>query len=910
MSGRIKNLDDDGIERIPEYYEFIAQLQQFHDSIGTFLQVEPILGGKKLDLRRIYLGVKHAGGFEKVTEEHGWQKIANPFDFPPTCTNSAYVIKRAYKQSLYNYAQVTDYGVPISQIKIIENASKRFQDDDGGASSKKAKTRNQFQPTVPSVTMTSTYVAPQRGNGAPIKVIEFAPDDKYLQGGAHNKILLALQSDLPNEVDWAFNKLVKLSSSTPPNFHIGSIPGLIEAIIAHTDAFFALLKLNTAADNFETSPDFSKPEHLTKLPNFSELTLFNLKECATMLDRVLQIMHILRNFSFTEPHAKFFINQNPLLTVLAKSLALPCYSIYTTLKLESLEIFENLAGAINLRGRNDFYLACLRKILTETNDKALLLGSLRSFTKLCATDGNHAHLMDMDATVLDRCIQLLRVRGDDFLIYLTLEFIYSYSCLGVDAIARVVACAAPSNIVRLFMSFLHLRPNMDVKPAKTKMVMGPPMPPPLQPYPQQQMNMPPGGNMPGFRPPGFMPPSMYPGTPMWNAGPVNNMDYNQPLKRGPKLGSKRIPKMESGTSTPVRSQAASQVNSSAVSPALHRTTSKSVSYKEDDDIDIDGDEDEVLEEGRAGGSYVPSGQSQSTPAARSTSGPAGPSLTVPTPQDPFSITYRKRGRPPKNKAELDAYSVQLQQQITQEHAAMLKQNPSMGDAEKTVLVTNLQQKQQMLLLQFAGAKSVPTPAPAATPIPAEREVDQYAGGGGNFGYVGMPNNIPVINPVVAPVEEEDIPADPSFECHWTLSDGSECPLEFASETEIISHMAEEHFATPNQLYRCQWSGCHAYHAAPTGRGTVFKHVRTHVGDSSKKTRGFSQPLFKKPFKSGGIDGPELAGIPLTTLLILRNLARSQIVREMFLEFEYDLALAMAERPKYSKVIAEVLWELR
>ncbi|KAI8610836.1 hypothetical protein BC830DRAFT_709905 [Chytriomyces sp. MP71] len=57
---------DDGIERTPQYYAFMTELQQFHDSIGTVLQPELILGGKRLDIYRIYLGVKNAGGFEKV----------------------------------------------------------------------------------------------------------------------------------------------------------------------------------------------------------------------------------------------------------------------------------------------------------------------------------------------------------------------------------------------------------------------------------------------------------------------------------------------------------------------------------------------------------------------------------------------------------------------------------------------------------------------------------------------------------------------------------------------------------------------------------------------------------------------------------------------------------------------------
>ncbi|CAO3691731.1 unnamed protein product [Rhizopus microsporus] len=89
-----------GIERTPEYVKFMKDLKEFHDKKGTVLQAEPVLGGKKLNLLRIYKTVMEAGGYEKVTLNCGWKQVGDPFNFPSTCTNSAYILKAVYTKYL------------------------------------------------------------------------------------------------------------------------------------------------------------------------------------------------------------------------------------------------------------------------------------------------------------------------------------------------------------------------------------------------------------------------------------------------------------------------------------------------------------------------------------------------------------------------------------------------------------------------------------------------------------------------------------------------------------------------------------------------------------------------------------------------------------------------------------------
>jgi hypothetical protein len=107
-----------------------------------------------------------------------------------------------------------------------------------------------------------------------------------------------LKSNLPNEVDWAFNKLVKLSYQH--QFYVAVIPTLPETLIDHTLPFFDQLVLNTSPQNFETSLipgtylkllTIGGLVGLTKgaknAPQISEMAVFNILENSIMIERFL-----------------------------------------------------------------------------------------------------------------------------------------------------------------------------------------------------------------------------------------------------------------------------------------------------------------------------------------------------------------------------------------------------------------------------------------------------------------------------------------------------------------------------------------------------------------------------------------------------------------------------------------------
>ena len=53
------------------------------------------------------------GGCEKICAEKAWKKICEPFNFPQTCTNSAYVMKNVYIRFLEAYELENHWGKPV-----------------------------------------------------------------------------------------------------------------------------------------------------------------------------------------------------------------------------------------------------------------------------------------------------------------------------------------------------------------------------------------------------------------------------------------------------------------------------------------------------------------------------------------------------------------------------------------------------------------------------------------------------------------------------------------------------------------------------------------------------------------------------------------------------------------------------
>ncbi|KAJ3008751.1 Chromatin structure-remodeling complex protein rsc9 [Thoreauomyces humboldtii] len=267
-------------------------------------------------------------------------------------------------------------------------------------------------------------------------------DEKYLHGAWQNRLMLAIASKLPNEVDWAFSKLIKLSFSK--NFYLGILPNILDEILDHASALFENIEIIRENGFIEAR---LKPRG--KLADASGL---NSSDTHDTMERVLQVLHILRNLSFWPDNAVFLVRNHLFLTYVAKGAALSADSPYLEIKHYCVDLLDNLSPYMALQGKDDFFLAILRQMVMG-DDRALIISSAQTLTRFCTSEINGKTFLEADNTDLVlRFLQLLLV-PDEPLVTAVLDFFYEFSSLSNEA-STLLADAAGYNVLKLLTKFL------------------------------------------------------------------------------------------------------------------------------------------------------------------------------------------------------------------------------------------------------------------------------------------------------------------------------------------------------------------------------------------------------------------------------------------------------------------------
>ncbi|WOL01422.1 high mobility group B protein 15 [Canna indica] len=84
---------------------FRETLEKLHSTMGTKFMV-PIIGGKDLNLHRLFVEVTSRGGIEKVIADRRWREVTATFTFPSTATNASFVLRKYYMSLLRHYEQI------------------------------------------------------------------------------------------------------------------------------------------------------------------------------------------------------------------------------------------------------------------------------------------------------------------------------------------------------------------------------------------------------------------------------------------------------------------------------------------------------------------------------------------------------------------------------------------------------------------------------------------------------------------------------------------------------------------------------------------------------------------------------------------------------------------------------------
>ncbi|XP_002518095.2 high mobility group B protein 15 [Ricinus communis] len=84
---------------------FMSTLESLHAAMGTKFMI-PIIGGRELDLHRLFVEVTSRGGLEKIIRERRWKEVTAIFNFPSTATNASFVLRKYYGSLLHHYEQL------------------------------------------------------------------------------------------------------------------------------------------------------------------------------------------------------------------------------------------------------------------------------------------------------------------------------------------------------------------------------------------------------------------------------------------------------------------------------------------------------------------------------------------------------------------------------------------------------------------------------------------------------------------------------------------------------------------------------------------------------------------------------------------------------------------------------------
>lgn len=63
----------------------------------------PQIGGKELNLCKLFKAAILRGGFQRVTNNKLWKEIVNQFEIPPSCTSASFTLKSHYLRCLLQY---------------------------------------------------------------------------------------------------------------------------------------------------------------------------------------------------------------------------------------------------------------------------------------------------------------------------------------------------------------------------------------------------------------------------------------------------------------------------------------------------------------------------------------------------------------------------------------------------------------------------------------------------------------------------------------------------------------------------------------------------------------------------------------------------------------------------------------
>lgn len=305
--------------------------------------------------------------------------------------------------------------------------------------------------------------------------------DPFLTPGSNNRLFLSLRSGIASQVDWALKNLASYTFQMADKFLLAEYPGLCDALAefvrrlcfaAHGlprsrwDLMQADMHLNgmlvdqgygldeNVAGIAVTSVALARRTATPPVPADAPFQPARYARDAALLRRAAEATLILRNLALSSANVASLAQVPMVLDIIQQGLAMEDAHECHDLRVNMLEVLECLAPHLVLsdwarqrfvlhhtqetaRFVEDEIFARLYDMAHHSQDRALLLGSLRCLRAFASNTANAPVLAEVDTSLqpthlhlMTRCLTLLPLTQDPELLEAVLDLLYQLVMIG------------------------------------------------------------------------------------------------------------------------------------------------------------------------------------------------------------------------------------------------------------------------------------------------------------------------------------------------------------------------------------------------------------------------------------------------------------------------------------------------
>ncbi|XP_065085787.1 AT-rich interactive domain-containing protein 2-like, partial [Ochlerotatus camptorhynchus] len=199
---------------------FWQDLHMFHEKNSTPFLRPPKIGGRDVDLHRLYSVVIARGGWLKVNSREDWDEVIEELNLPKRCVNNEIAVKQIYIRYLDKYERVNFHG---------EEKDPTEEEDDEKRHNRRWSAR--MLHAVPASYNHAQHTVPEAMRGSLNLSCDLYKPTEY------DKLILSLLSPLPNEQDFAINVCTLMSNESKHTLKVDNCPKMIDVLLAHGGVF-------------------------------------------------------------------------------------------------------------------------------------------------------------------------------------------------------------------------------------------------------------------------------------------------------------------------------------------------------------------------------------------------------------------------------------------------------------------------------------------------------------------------------------------------------------------------------------------------------------------------------------------------------------------------------------------------